>query len=407
MKQPAPSTELPPTAGLPLRLRDFLPGGEPLGEVLPRLFDTPPMQLECSGTTSLWLALRVLQQLHPTRHAVVVPAYTCPLVAIAAHALGLQVRVCDLRADHWDMDPEQLASLCDAGTLAVIPTHLGGRVADVRTACDIAHRAGAMVIEDAAQALGAFSQGRSVGLQGDIAFFSLAAGKGLSLYEGGLLLTRDPALRQLLLLASRQEIGSHWGWELRRTLELLGLAACYRPRLLSLAYGNGLRSALAAGQPEQAVGDVFPLQFPRHRVSRWRQNIGSRAARRLPPFLHAGRIRAKYWISRLCHLPGLQVMQDGHGDEGVWPVLMLLFDLPEHRDAVLQRLWTQGLGVSCMFIHALPDYDYLHPILGQAQAPNARDFAKRMLTIGNSPWLDQGRFNLILDVLRDVLGPDH
>lgn len=404
MNRPRTDGELPPTAGLPLRWTDFAPGGTPLAEVIARQFNTPPMQLECSGTSALWVALRTLQLAHPQRRVVIVPAYTCPLVAIAVHALGLEVRLCDLRPNHYDMDPAQLAALCDANTLAVIPTHLGGRVADVATAVTIAHARGAFVIEDAAQALGAFSHGRSVGLLGDIALFSLAAGKGLSLYEGGLLLSANPDLRDALQKVSERETPRSTWWELRRCIELVGLAVCYRPGLLGVSYGNPLRRALADGQPETAVGDVFPLQIPRHRVSRWRQQVGSHAAQRLPQFLDEGRQRAAAWRQRLQPLRGMHIHHDAANDDGTWPVLMLQFDDPASRDAVLQRLWGAGLGVSRMFIHALPDYAYLRALVPAADVPNARHFAASMLTLGNSPWLDEARFDGIFNEIAQVLG---
>ncbi len=88
----------------------------------------------------------------------ILPAYTCPLVPIAVHSLGLRVQLCDTRRGHFDFDPAQLSRLADARTLAILPTHLGGRIADVERACDIARGAGAWVIEDAAQALGAGGQ---------------------------------------------------------------------------------------------------------------------------------------------------------------------------------------------------------------------------------------------------------
>ncbi|MCL7714000.1 DegT/DnrJ/EryC1/StrS family aminotransferase [Stenotrophomonas mori] len=395
--------ELPPTAGLPLRWRDFLPGPAPLERTLAGLFDTPPMQLECSGTSALRIALQALQQRQPQRRGVIVPAYTCPLVAIAVHSLGLEPRLCDLAPGHFDFDPDALAALCDADTLAVVPTHLGGRVADVERACAIAARHGAFVVEDAAQALGALDHGRSVGLRGDVGLFSLAAGKGLSLFEGGLLLTRDSELREALAHASRTQAGSDWRWELRRSVELLGLAACYRPSLLPLVYGRPLRRALAAGDPEEAVGDVFPLRIPQHRVGRWRRGIGHRAAARLPAFLAQGRVRARHWKERLRALPGLQVHDDRPDTQGVWPVLMLQLPDAARRDAALARLWTRGLGVSRMFIHALPDYAYLRGIVPAMDMPNARDFAARTLTIGNSPWLDEARFEAIVEELRAVL----
>lgn len=397
--------ELPPTAGLPFRWRDFLPGDAQLGDTLAQLLGTPPMQLECSGTSALRIALQTLQQLQPQRRVVIVPAYTCPLVAIAVHSLGLELRLCDLAPGGFDFDHHALTALCDTDTLAVVPTHLGGRVADVERACAIAGRHGIFVIEDAAQALGAVDRGRSVGLRGDIGLFSLAAGKGLSLFEGGLLLARDPDLRALLGRISRQHIHGDWRWELRRSVELLGLAACYRPSLLPLAYGRPLRRALAAGDPEAAVGDVFPLQIPQHRVGRWRRAVGNRAATRLPAFLDECRARAQRWNARLRELPGVQVHDDPPGARGVWPLLMLRFADGGQRDAALRRLWTRGLGVSRMFIHALPDYAYLRGIVPAVDTPNARDFAARTLTIGNSPWLDDARFEVIVEELRAALAP--
>ena len=97
--------ELPPTAGLPLRWRDLLPGAPTLASELAAQLGTPPLQLECSGTASLLIALTALRQLQPSRRRVVVPAYTCPLVAIAVRQAGLELQLCDLRPGQYDMDP--------------------------------------------------------------------------------------------------------------------------------------------------------------------------------------------------------------------------------------------------------------------------------------------------------------
>ncbi|KAG0951969.1 hypothetical protein G6F31_013606 [Rhizopus arrhizus] len=332
-----------------MQASDFLPGGGDLRDILARQLGTPPLQLTCSGTHALLIALRTLRKRAPNRDTVILPAYTCPLVPIAVHSLGLRVQLCDTRHGHFDFDPGQLKRLADARTLAILPTHLGGRIADVELACEIARGAGAWVIEDAAQALGARIGNSSVGLRGDIGFFSLAAGKGLSLHEGGLLVSRDYELRAALAGHAAEQ--------------LLGLAACYRPSLLSLVYGNPLRSALQRGDLEEAVGDIFPLEIPQHRVSQWRQNIGAHAARRLPAFLQAGRLRALQLRVQLAQLPAVEVVDGLAGTGGTWPMLMLLLPSQRARDAALKNLWPRGLGASRMFIHALPDYAYLRGIV--------------------------------------------
>jgi perosamine synthetase len=395
--------EIPPTAGLPLRLADLLPQRPALGETLAAQLGTPPLQLECSGTAALLVALRTLSELAPDRRTVVVPAYTCPLVAIAVRSLGLELRLCDSRAQHFDMDPRALSEACDSDTLAVIPTHLAGLVADVDSAKEVARRVGAWVIEDAAQALGARAHGRSVGLCGDIGFFSLAAGKGLSIYEGGLLLTRDAALRDALRRTHQAMVPSRPIWELRRSLELLGLAALYRPSALGVAYGRPLRSALRRGDPVAAVGDDFPPTIPLQRVGRWREGVGTSAAARLPAFIEKLRSQATRRVDRLRQIREVKVFEPRTDTEGSWPFLLLRVPDMHRRDAILAPLWTAGVGVSQLFVHALPDYSYLADRVPQTPMPNASSFAVQTLTISNSPWLDDETFEGICAVIEQQM----
>ena len=395
--------ELPPTAGLPLRPGDLRPGAPTLAADIAAQLGTPPLQLECSGTACLLIALTTLSALQPTRRRVVVPAFTCPLVAIAVHAAGLELQLCDLRPGHHDMDPVALRAACDERTLAIIPTHLAGRVADVGDALAVASNVGARVIEDAAQALGARRDGGSVGMTGDIGFFSLAAGKGLSIYEGGLLLAREPELRERLARTAARIVPNRIGTEWRRCIELLGYAALYRPGGLRLSYGRPLRRALRRGDPVAAVGDDFPLTIPLHRVGRWRQDVGAHAAVRLPAFLDQLSTQAQRRLPRLRRIPGVRVLGDPPDAQGTWPFLLLLLPDRQHRDAALAQLWSYGYGVSRLFIHALPDYAYLEEMVAAQDVPHARDFAARSLTVSNSPWLDDEDFETICRTLEAVL----
>lgn len=393
-----PSREIPPTAGLPPRWRDLVPGIGDFERRMAGFLGVDAVQPECSGTASLVVALTALHRLSG-RRAVVVPAYTCPLVALAVVHCGLDLRLCDLAADSIDFDAEALARICDSDTLAIVPTHLGGRVADVATTLAIARRVGAFVIEDAAQALGARVGGRSVGLEGDVGFFSLAVGKGLTTYEGGLLVARDAALRRELAQTSRDIVPHRPGWELKRSLQLLGYHAFYRPALLRHAYGASLRRALRRGDAVAAVGDDFPLSIPLHALGRWRQAVGARAFARLPAFLAECTAQAQRRKPRLARIAGVTVIDDAADAQGTWPFLILRLPSEARRDAALARLWTAGLGVSRLFIHALPDYRYLDRIVAAQAVPNARAFAATTLTISNSPWLDDAAFDAICAVL--------
>lgn len=405
--------EAPPTAGLPLRWRDLRPGGDAdLGAALARFLGVPAVQIECSGTAALVIALFALRSVEPGRDEVVAPAYTCPLVALAAAHCGLRLRLCDLRPGGLDLCPASLARLCGPRTLAVLPTHLAGRVTDVAPVRALAHAAGARVIEDAAQALGARLHGDScIGAGSDMVFFSLAVGKGITLYEGGALVVADPDLR-----AACQEVAATrapWrrGWEWRRSVELIGYAALYRPAGLPLAYGLPLRRALARGDRVGAAGDDFDGAIPLHRVGQWRQAVGVRALQRLPAWLAEGRVRARQriaWLHR--RLPALQVLQDSPavaGARGTWPSLMVLMPDAASREAAIRALWGRGLGVSLPFANALPDYPRYARHVSHADGeawPNARDFAGRVMAISNSPWLDDEGFSQVCDALQQAIG---
>ncbi|HEV7424728.1 MAG TPA: DegT/DnrJ/EryC1/StrS family aminotransferase [Thermoanaerobaculia bacterium] len=397
--------EVPPTAGLPLHWRDFVPRHKTpsLEEALAEFLNVPSVRLECSGTAALVIALTTLKRAS-SRRSVIIPAYTCPLVALAVLHCGLTPLLCDLAPGSIDFCADSLEHLCGSDVLAIIATHVGGRLCDIDRVTTIARRNGAFVIEDAAQSLGASWRGKKAGAISDIGFFSLAAGKGLTLYEGGLLAARDAAVRQAMAETSAEIAPYRVLWEWRRSLQLLGYEFFYRPGMLRLAYGRPLRRALRKGRLTAAVGDEFSAAIPLHRVGAFRRNVGANATARLPAFLDALSMQAAIRRRLLQSIAGVTVIGDSDGARGTWPFFMVMMPTATARDQALDRLWTAGVGVTRLFVHALPDYAYLSAQLGAYDVPNARNFAAHMLTISNSPWLIEKDFHRICAVLAEVAG---
>lgn len=392
------SGEIPPTAGLPMFWRDWLPTKRALTKDIAELFSLPPLILECSGTAALIVALTTLAKMpeNSGRTDVIIPAYNCPLVVIAVVHCGLTPRLCDITPDHFDFDYNCLEQMIGQNTLCVLPTHIGGQLANVKKCCELAHPKGAYVIEDAAQALGS-----SAGTIGDIAFFSLAVGKGLTLFEGGLLTAKDPALRQAIKQTHDEIVKKRPLFEAKRLVELLGYSIFYRPCLLGIAYGVPRRKELAKKKFEEAVGDVFDLEIPFHEVSKFRAHRGANAALRLNEFLKNTNEQAITRIAKLEELSPIKVLKKQHGHKNIWPFLSIIMPNRESRDRALEKLWPSPYGVTRLFIHSLNGYDYLRPLLGkQNNTPNADNLADRMLTISNSLWLHDKEFDLICDVLQ-------
>ena len=181
-------------------------------------------------------------------------------------------------------------------------------------------------------------------------------------------------------------------WNARRVLELLGYAVAYNPALLPLAYGRPLRRELDRGDEIAAVGDAFTLDdIPLHRMDPLRLRVAANALERLPAFLEAGRDRAVRRAGML-ERAGAEVLRDDPGGEGIWPFFMVLMPDRDRRDRALGALWRSGLGVSKLFVRALPDYPYLADAVEGGPCPAARDLAGRMLTVTNTHWLDDAAF---------------
>ncbi|WP_436791597.1 DegT/DnrJ/EryC1/StrS family aminotransferase [Yinghuangia sp. YIM S10712] len=139
-----------------------------------------------SGTVALETALRLLD-LRPGDQVIVTPQ-TFQATAQPLLDLPADVVFCDVEPDTLNMDPTALAGMISDRTAAVLLVHYGGLPARMHEIVPLAHRHGAVVIEDSAHALGALHRGRRPGALGDIGCFSFHGSKAITtLGEGGML----------------------------------------------------------------------------------------------------------------------------------------------------------------------------------------------------------------------------
>lgn len=125
---------------------------------------------------------------------VIVPDLTWVATANAVAYVGGTPIFADVEPDSWCMDPDSLERAITSRTRAIIPVHLYGHPARMNQIMEIAGRHGLKVLEDAAPAIGATTNGRKVGTFGDIAAFSFQGAKLLVTGEGGMLVTDDDEL---------------------------------------------------------------------------------------------------------------------------------------------------------------------------------------------------------------------
>lgn len=378
--------ELPPTAGLPPRLADLLAfsASEDLEAALAKFLDVAEFQLESRGSAALVIALTCLQTIS-SRRTIIIPAYTCPIVVVAARQAGCRVVACDLVADGFDLDLDHLGKLIDRDTLCVLVTHYGGVLADVARVRNFVRAVSPeiFVLEDAAQAFGARWDGVFAGTQGDIGIFSFGAGKGLTLYQGGGLVARDADMRAGLRATGRRLVSSSRGTEARRVTELLFYHLLFNPAGLALAYGLPLRHHLSRGEFEQAIGDEIPERIALNSVGRFRRRVGTRALRRYRIHLDAARQRARILADALGSGPSLAMPFTSHGE----PTSLFLFAMTQTSadlDAILHRSWSAGLGITKLFMRAIGRYRGLAGMLEPSYTPNAERLAATTLTLTTS-----------------------
>lgn len=395
--------EIPPTNGLTVELSDLLSfhSTMDLATRLSQLLNIPKPALTCSGTVALIVALQTLQKRQPNRQEVIIPAWTCPLVALAIEKIGLIPILCDLEQASLNLDLCHLQQLTNTNTLAIVVTHFAGLVCDFSLVQEIARHYQTFIIEDAAQSMGATVSQQSVGLIGDIAFFSMAFGKGLSSAEGGVLFSRHIDLHQDLI-NNVKKLPVLRSWEIRRSLELIGYSFFYRPTALTFLYGNPLRKALNNHDEIAAVGDDFDLNsIPVHQLGKWRSQVAMRASKRLPEHWQHARTRAKKRIAQLKLLPNLHVFDEFTNTRATFPFLICHVDNQVLTEKILGELWQEGLGITRLFVRSISHYPALSHI--QADTPNAIQFAAQSFTISNSVWLDDQHFQSIFKVLERIL----
>jgi dTDP-4-amino-4,6-dideoxygalactose transaminase len=143
-----------------------------------------------SGLSALKLSLHAFQIGHGDE--VIVPAHTFIASAAAVTFAGANPILVDVIPNTYCIDPSEIEGAITEHTRAIIPVHLYGLPADMDAILEIAHKYNLVVIEDAAQAHGAWYKDRRTGSLGHAAAFSFYPTKNLGGFgDGGIVTTND------------------------------------------------------------------------------------------------------------------------------------------------------------------------------------------------------------------------
>lgn len=391
---------VPPTA-TPLRLAEWQAGLHPGPEAVTRFrhaladyLGVDFCQVASSGRTAFFLLLAALRDLPASqgRAEIILPAYTCPSLAKVVLDAGLTPHLVDIDPHTHNFVAGALEASIGPSTLAVVCVHPYGLPQPVAEVVTLAHDAGAVVIEDAAQALGARWAGRPVGTHGDFGLFSLGPGKPLSTGGGGVVCTTNRVYAAAL--ARRwQDIetprGVNAGWALAR-LGLFSLA--FHPTGWWLAARAG---AQKVGESEASWGYTLTG------LADTQAAVGLRLLPVLDAINAARRRRAQAWLDRLQGIPHLILPAvPGAPDDAIYLRLPLLVEGSGHAGALQARLAAAGIGAGRMYRRTL---DAFFPDLRGPSYPGARQVACGLITLPTNHYVTLADIERGADLLRQTL----
>lgn len=151
-----------------------------------------------SGTIALALALMGLEI--GKGDEVIVPDYTMIASANAVHLAGATPVLVDIEPRTLCMDIEAAERAITPRTKALMLVSLDGRAPSMGTFLELCHRRGITLVEDAAQSLGSFHQGKHLGTFGQVGCFSFSMPKVITTGQGGAVVTDSPEIDRRLRL---------------------------------------------------------------------------------------------------------------------------------------------------------------------------------------------------------------
>lgn len=269
-----------------------------------------------NGTVALHLALAAFGI--GAGDEVIVPDLTFAATINTVMLCGATPVIVDIDPATWNMDPKAVARAVTKRTKAIMPVPLYGQPVDMDAINAIAAAHKLIVIEDAAEAVGASYRGTPCGALADSGCFSFFSNKVLTTGEGGMVVFRDPAVAQrarMLRDHGMEPTRRYWHNELGFNYRLTNLQAAVGCAQLERLDGFLTRKQSMARRYEERLSQYKEITLP----ARIADTVNS------------------YWM--------MSILIDFAG-------------LGMERDAFMERLSRAGVETRPLFypLHAMPPY---------------------------------------------------
>ncbi len=299
-----------------------------------------------NGTTALIVAL-LAHGVGPGDE-VITPAFTFIATVNSILFTGAQPIFVDIAPETFNLDPALVEAAVTPRTRVVMPVHLYGYPCDMDAFQSIADKHDLIIIEDAAQAVGAAYKGQPVGSFGT-GCFSLYATKNVMCGEGGMITTDEEGL------AERCRLLRNHGMRKRYHYETVG----YNFRL------SDLHAAIGVAQMD-----------------------------RLDELTRRRRENAAYFNR---HITSVVTPTVREGYRHVWHQYTVRVN--QNRDAAVQYLNDEGVGTGIFYPIPAHMHNHIREIVGEVSLPVTEQLAQEVISLPVHPWLSPGDREQIVEVV--------
>lgn len=280
----------------------------------------------------------------------------------------------DIKADTYNIDPEQIEKKITKNTKAIIPVHFTGQPCEMDEITRIAKKHGLTVIEDAAHALGASYKNRKIGSISDMTILSFHPVKHITTAEGGMVLTDDDGLYKKLSLYRTHGITRNADWmEQMPDLEA-GLEGAWYYQQTELGYN--------------------------YRISDMQCALGITQMKKLERFVARRKEIAARYDEAFLGVDGIITPKQQESCDNSYHLYVIQV-VNKPRRQVFDGLRTAGIGVN---VHYIPVYKhpyYQHNGYDAVCCPNAEMYYSRAVSLPMYPLLtDEEQERVIGEVKR-------
>ena len=169
---------------------------------------------------------------------VIVPSFTFIATANAALFVGAKPAFADVEEETFGLSSSDVQEKITRKTKAIMPIHCGGLPCHIKELQEIAEDNELILIEDAAESLGASVDGRKVGLFSDSAVFSFCGNKVITTGEGGIIVTDSKKIwERLKLIRSHGRLEVEPYFATIKSLDYITLGYNWRMSSITAALG--------------------------------------------------------------------------------------------------------------------------------------------------------------------------